>query len=162
MNFNLNDTYKKIYIEFYDKIFWFCHNKLYDKQDAADCTHDVFIVLIEKHSKIKINNINAWLYKVADNKIKEYNRKHRNYRSINEVDDDIVSISPIDDSESNIIFSEALNSLKPDELKLLNEYIFIGKTDEDLAKELKISPSAVRSRISRIRSKLKCYIFNIK
>lgn len=41
------------------------------EENAADVTQEVFLIFQEKYEGLEDDYIKAWLYKVADNKIKE-------------------------------------------------------------------------------------------
>lgn len=80
---------------YYEEIYLFCLRKVnYDEHLARDLVQDVFLLLLERHGGLTNTNLRAWLYSVADKKIKEAYKKrekkskaffHRPFQSGNPV-----------------------------------------------------------------------------
>ena len=56
---------------YYDDVYHLCYSRLKNETDASDVTQEVFLFFQESCDELEDNYIKAWLYKVADNKIKE-------------------------------------------------------------------------------------------
>lgn len=79
---NYENTYEEITRRYYQAIYNYCQVRLKDEYAAEDCTQDVFLLLYRKMNKIKLSeNIRAWLYRTADNVIKNHRRKIKNHPS---------------------------------------------------------------------------------
>ena len=73
---NYENTYEEITRRYYQAIYNYCQVRLKDEYAAEDCTQDVFLLLYRKMNKLKLSeNIRAWLYRTADNVIKNHRRK---------------------------------------------------------------------------------------
>jgi RNA polymerase sigma factor (sigma-70 family) len=69
----MGDVEWKMLDEYCQRILNYCRYHLnYDEYAAEECTQEVFLIYFEKISKIEIRNKRAWLYRTADNCIKQY------------------------------------------------------------------------------------------
>ena len=60
---------------YYDDIYRFCFSRIHNEEDASDVTQDVFLLFQEKYDGLNDEKIRAWLFSVANNKIKEKSRE---------------------------------------------------------------------------------------
>ena len=144
---NFDDIFRK----YYEKILNFCYAKIGDNQLAEDCTQDVFFVLSKKMHKLRLNtNINAWLYEVAKNEIKKCQRKNRqNNISLDDLND--LAEIPQKPQENISLINEIVTD---EEYNILKDYYLNGEDISKLAKDKKISVSAMYQRIHRIKQKI--------
>lgn len=71
-------NFLKIYDDHADAIFRFCYFKLRDSEKAEEVTQEAFVRTWEYLSKGKeVENLRAFVYRVAKNIIVDYFRKHR-------------------------------------------------------------------------------------
>lgn len=78
VNQNLNTNFSKSYEEYSDAIFRYCLYQTSDREKALDLTQDTFIKTWEYLSQgNKVDNLRAFLYKVAGNLIIDYRRKKK-------------------------------------------------------------------------------------
>ena len=125
-----------------------------NKEDAEDVFSDTFFAAW--HHKKPFNcpeHLKAWHIKVATNKAK--NIKYTAYnRHKQELTDDILADEPYE-SEATVKVTEALMRLKPQDRAIIHLYHYERYTNEEIAQMLDIKESSVRSRISRVQSKLR-------
>jgi RNA polymerase sigma-70 factor (ECF subfamily) len=122
---------------------------LHSQAEAEDVCHDVFIKMIEHKDTIFQGKERAWLLTVTANECKNrltFWRRHEN----EELSESIV----VNDTESQEIL-ETVMSLSVKERTVIYLYYYEGYTTEEIARILKISSSAVRSRMERARKHLK-------
>jgi len=75
---NLNNFFEKSYQEFSDAIFRYCYFQTFNREKALDLTQDTFIKTWEYLvSGKKVENLRAFLYKVARNAIIDDRRKKK-------------------------------------------------------------------------------------
>lgn len=70
----------QIYERYVDKIYKFVYLKVNWQEIAEDITSDVFVSALNKISSFKINedsNLNAWLYRIAHNKVIDYYKSNK-------------------------------------------------------------------------------------
>ena len=78
-NQNLNDFFQECYEKFSDAIFRYCYFQTSSREKALDFTQDTFVKTLEylKEEKNKVENIRAFLYKVARNLIIDERRRKK-------------------------------------------------------------------------------------
>lgn len=152
---------------YYDDIYHFCFLRLKNEEDAADVTQEVFLLFQEKCDGLDDCIIRAWLYKVADNKIKEQ------FRKIAKREKELIYGAVFGSSISEDIFCEMEedNKITPEELEEKKKIIFSSLNEKELelfelayvknmeykeiAKALDISVNTARTRAYRLRFKIK-------
>jgi len=132
MDINETDKIEHIYKTERKRLLGYINKKISDNLDAEDILQDVFYQLtIGFQKSIVIENLTAWLYRVADNRITDLFRKKQPvaFSMIeNYVDDDDGPVSLID------ILPELGTSHEDEELKILI-WEMIEKTLSELPEE---------------------------
>lgn len=122
---------------------------LHSQSEAEDVCHDVFIKMIEHEASIFPGKEKAWLLTVTANECKnrlKFRNRHRN--------EELTDSIPIEEPEQlNVL--EIVMSLSVKERTVIYLYYYEGYTSEEIAGILKITASAVRSRMERARKHLK-------
>ncbi|MBQ9849989.1 MAG: sigma-70 family RNA polymerase sigma factor [Clostridia bacterium] len=152
---------------YYNDIYHLCLSRLKKEENAADVTQEVFLFFQEKYNELEDEYIKAWLYKVADNKIKEQFRaiakreKELIYGTVfgSQTSTDILyemeednKVTPEELEEKK---KSILSSLSEKELELFEMVYTKHMEYKELAKALDISEHAVRARVYRLRLKIK-------
>ncbi len=152
---------------YYDDVYHLCLSRLKREDDAADVTQEVFLFFQEKYNELEDDYIKAWLYKVADNKIKEQFRaiaKREKKLIFGAVfgsqtstdilyemeEDNKVTPEELEEKKTSI-----LSSLSEKELELFEMVYTKHMEYKELAKAFDISEHAVRARVYRLRLKIK-------
>jgi len=134
---------------------------------AEDIVHDVFIKLFDNlTSIIDLTKVEFWLFKTARNLSLDHLRKTKrnNFRDVDITTCEVVSEDLSQTFERNeikeIIMNE-LNSMNPEqsEVFLLKEYS--GMSYREIADLMDISEELVKSRLYKVREKLKTAILNL-
>lgn len=151
----------------YDDVYHLCLSRLKREEDAADVTQEVFLFFQENYSELEDNFIKAWLYSVANNKIKEQ------FRAIAKREKELIFGTVFGSQTSTDILYEMeednkvtpeeleekkksiLSSLSEKELELFEMVYTKHMEYEELAKAFNISEHAVRSRVYRLKLKIK-------
>lgn len=122
---------------------------LHSQAEAEDICHDVFIKMMEHKTVLFPGKERAWLLTVTANECK--NRlKFWKRHGLEELADDI----PVKGTQSSDIL-ETVMSLSVKERTVVYLYYYEGYTTDEIAGILKITASAVRSRMERARKHLK-------
>lgn len=143
----MHEIYKKIVLDYYNPIKNYCKYKLNNNDSLADdVTQEVFFTLYKKFDDLRLDcNIKLWLYRVADNKIKEYIRKNPSFVSIDEC------ANMVTEDDYPTITDSALDCLTPDETNLLKDYY---DDKHKTAEKHNINMNTLYIRIHRIKKKL--------
>lgn len=138
---------------YYKSIYNYCLSRLEDVHSAQDCTQEVFLVLYKKKGSIENANIRAWLYRTADNLIKNYRKVSARKKE-----------TPIDEAQ-NIAYSDSYNEDRPfgeilnsQELKMLSEHYIDGYDISYIAQQNGKSTAAIYKMFQRLKVKLKKHI----
>lgn len=152
---------------YYNDIYHLCLSRLKKEENAADVTQEVFLFFQEKYEGLEDEYIKAWLYKVADNKIKEQ------FRAIAKREKELIYGTVFGSHTSTDILYEMEedNKVTPEELEEKKKSIFSSLSEKELelfemvytkhmeykelAKAFDISEHAVRARVYRLRLKIK-------
>ena len=138
-----------LYEKYYTKVLAYCCVRLHNDVHAAeDCTQEVFLILQEKLPQlVKLDEIQPWLYKTAENVVKNYKKKNP----------EMIDIDSIPEISEEKHIETALDILTEEEKELVNLY-YQGESKEKLAKQKGISLDMLYKRMSRIKQKLKEYL----
>ena len=158
------DKFRLIYDKWLTPIYRYVYARLRNQQDAEDVTSQVFLSAFQGLDRYKDKGyFSAWLYGIARNKIREFNRSHN------------MSDVAIDDLSQQEILN-SLSIMEDDgqvDLEFLNNKIrTLVDKDQELVylryvAQLKYaeigiivnkSPGAVKKRLYRIQSLLKTYM----
>ena len=163
--FNSED-FERITYKYIKSLYKYCYYKLYYNKMLTDETvNDIFRVLFLKWDTLNINdNIKAYLYRVADNCIKQTLKKHNYYyahfESLDGLTEDKIfsdnlyySDEYFQDDITNDEYIESIKSILSDEYNLLFTYRFIEhKTINEISALTGIPYSSVRLRLLKIES----------
>lgn len=145
-----DDIFEELIRKYYQPIYYFCFVKLRDEFAARDCTQDVFLVMYKKRERFEVSDkTKIWLYKAADNIIKNYIKNNCDYVPID-------SCENIPTSYSEIILEEEILSgvISNEERKLLSLYYLDGTDIKTLSKIENKSEAALYKRLQRIKAKI--------
>lgn len=130
-------------------------------EDKEEILTDTFFVLWKNRNN-KINYLDSYIAGIAKNLVKEKFKKSNITYNIEDYENNIGYIDKLE------MFSEErekLNNLEIGykalsemELKLISMFYYSGKSIKEIAKELKLSETNVKTKLFRIRQKLKKYL----
>ena len=161
MNSNYNAD--EIVSTYADNIFGFCINRLNNIDDAQDLSQEILLEIIRSLPKSNINDINAWVWKIAHNRYARriYNKKRYITVSLDDrsiidmLEDDRDFFEIIDNSdEKNAVFS-AVHSLAKSHRDILVDYYVNELSYSEIAEKHELSVNTVKTRLFYGRQKLK-------
>ena len=151
---------------YYADIYHFCYLRLRDEDDAHDVAQEVFLVFQQKGETVEKEKIRAWLYSVANKKLKEKFREiairekelifgfvesSTASELVYEIDENFqVSEEEIEKKKKSI-----LAQLSEKELELFEMVYVKRKKYDEVSKELGISENTLRVRVLRLKNKIK-------
>lgn len=162
------EDFEKIYRETYNKTLKFAIIRCNNLNDVNDIIQDTYIELfnkLKKNSKIELNNIDGFIYGIANNVIKRHYSKKKKEKVItlfNDQNEENFDVKDDFDLEQNIITKENVKEvwdfLKEKDLitaKIFNLYFALDMKISEIAKELQIHESNVKNRIYRTLKEIK-------
>ena len=132
-----------------DDVFRLALSYLQNRQDAEDVCQSVFVKLISYKKPLAVGKEKAWLLTCTANACKDQLRSFWRKHTV-ELDETIVFCSKTDRD-----IWEAVNSLAPKYRLVVHLYYYEGYSQDEIAQILKISRTAVQTRMSRARKRLK-------
>ena len=118
-------------------------------EDAEDILQNVYLKLLDKNITVQPGKEKAWLLKCTANSCKDHLRSFWHSKTQG-LDDKLVLPTPEDRS-----VWEAVGKLKPIYRAVIHLYYYEGYRQDEIARILGISQTAVQTRMQRARDYLK-------
>ena len=138
----------KLYDAYAQDVFRLALSYLYNRQDAEDVCHSVFLTLVEKDITLFPGSEKAWLLKCTANackdQLKSFWKQNRE-----ELKDNMVFA----DSQDRELWA-MVGQLSPKYRAVVHLYYYEGYSQEEIANILGITRTAVQTRMQRAREQL--------
>ncbi len=145
-----------IYRDFSKPVYNMAFQILRDIQLAEDVTHDTFIDVFRKTSKLKNHSsFNGWIRKIAVNRCLMVLRSSSYSNLLSENLQTLTEKPESIDHESAIDVEHALQELAPTTRMIVWLYIVEGYTHGEIGELFEKSPSYSKSQVSRALAKLR-------
>lgn len=152
---------EKVVKDFYSYVLTIVRNtaKL-SKEDEEELVSDVFFIVWKNQEKLKINEkFSPYIAGITRNIV--YKKYHENLKQEKneELQENILPLKKIEDdleaSEINIFILEQFKMIGEQEYKIFTKYYYEEKKIKQIAKELNLSTSNVKTKLHRTREKMK-------
>lgn len=144
-------------IEFLSRLRAFVRRRVRSEHDAEDVVQDVLTKFVQHDDSVDPQSVYAWLFTVARRTIIDRARASAPVATGDLPE--AAAIEPADDpsvsAELAGCMEPMLQSLGSDDRILLQRIDMLGETQADVARELGISPSGLKSRVQRARRRLR-------
>lgn len=138
----------KLYDIYAQDVFRLALSYLYHSQDAEDVCHSVFLTLVEKDITLFPGSEKAWLLKCTANACKDLLKSFWKQNR--------------EDLDENMVFADdcdrelwaVVGTLPPKYRAVVHLYYYEGYSQEEIAKILGITRTAVQTRMQRARNLL--------
>lgn len=127
-------------------------------EDKEEIFSDTFFILWKNRNRLNINiSLNSYLAGITRNLIKEKYRKAKIIYDISDFENDTVNCINMYESDRELIFDveQKIKGLKDIDIKIVNLFYYSSISVRDIAKKLNISELNVKTRLHRIRKKIK-------
>ena len=129
-------------------------------EDIEEVISDTFFIFWKNKEKFDVNKkINLYLAGIAKNLIKDKFRKIHINNNIEDYENILIDNYDISDSyeqiERNRIIEESLNNMSKEDKDMFVLYYYFSKSIKEISKDLNCSEFKIKSRLFRIRKKLK-------
>ena len=139
----------KLYDDYSRDVYRLALSYLHSKHDAEDICQSVFLKLLEKNVTLLPGKEKAWLLTCTANACKNHLVSFWR-KNVQGLEEQIVFGSP----EEQDLWQQLWN-LSPKDRALIHLYYYEGYSQEEIAKILDISRTAVQTRMQRARQKLR-------
>lgn len=127
-------------------------------EDKEEIFSDTFFILWKNAKRLNINiSLNSYLAGITRNLIKEKYRKRKIIYDINDFENDMLNSVNMykNDRELIIDVEQKIKNLKNIDIEIVNLFYYSDRTIKDIANMLNISELNVKTRLHRIRKKIK-------
>lgn len=138
----------RLYDAYAQDVFRLALSYLYNSQDAEDICHSIFLTLAEKDITLYPGSEKAWLLKCAANACKDQ-LKSLWKQNREELDENMVLTNDRDRELWAVV-----GTLPPKYRAAIHLYYYEGYSQEEIAKILGITRTAVQTRMQRARKAL--------
>ncbi len=149
----MNNTIEGLMKEYQTNLFVTAFNICKNAEDAKDVVQDTFIAYMTSNQKFNDEgHIRAWLFRVAINKAKDFNKSFwkRNRMPL----EDYMETLPFETKEDSSLFEEVLNL--PEKYRVvIHLFYYEDMSIKEISGVMRISESNVKVRLSRGRKLLK-------
>lgn len=134
-------------------------HRIGDRPTAEDLLQEIFLKSIRQGIGFcQIDNPRAWLFQVAKNIVIDHSRLSKPLTELTELTDDVVSpqvnyCDPVEQLASCLVYN--LNILEEEDRKLIEQCDLQGVSQQEFADMHELSLPAVKSRLRRIRQRLR-------
>ncbi|HKK75614.1 MAG TPA: sigma-70 family RNA polymerase sigma factor [Saprospiraceae bacterium] len=155
------ENFAVLYDRYYAPIFRFIFKRTADESLSADLSSQVFFKAMQKLSTYSYQGVpfSAWLFRIAANEVRLYYRKSQKKRVVMLEDQHCQALLEEDNYVNLQALQEqmiaALDSLKPDDLEIIELRIFEAYSYKEIAEILDISLSNAKVKVHRIIARLK-------
>lgn len=101
------DAFGKLYDIYLDAVYRFVYVRVGNRQDAEDITEQIFISMFTAINRYVDNGLpfEAWMYRIARNKVTDYYRKHKSHVQLEEIAE-AVDTHPLPEEQTEINLSK--------------------------------------------------------
>ena len=127
-------------------------------EDKEEIFSDTFFILWKNRNRLNINvSINSYLAGITRNLIKEKYRKLKIVYDISDFENDTLNSVNMyeDDRELILDVEQKIKGLKDIDIEIANLFYYSSMSIKDIARKLNISELNVKTRLHRIRKKIK-------
>lgn len=150
-------VFEQVYTKFSHELYRFILKKVKDEALAKDILQDVFIKFIEKSDQLlDKSKLKYWIYRITSNEITNHYRQQQKTKGLTDfLQIDINTIDEHDITPIENCLVDFIDDMPKQEKYLVRQVEFEGRSQKELAEELQLSYSSVRSKVQRARKKLK-------
>lgn len=127
-------------------------------EDKEEIFSDTFFILWKNRNRLNINvPINSYLAGITRNLIKEKYRKLKIVYDISDFENDTLNSVNMYENDRELILDveQKIKGLKDIDIEIVNLFYYASMSIKDIARKLNISELNVKTRLHRIRKKIK-------
>lgn len=132
----------------------------FSNEDIEEISLDVFLTLWNNQNKLDINkDMSAYIAGITKNLIKKKLRKNIINDNIEDYEEELIDTNNVEfvfsKNEKNKLIFDELTKMKIEDREIFIEYYYGEKNIKEISKIFNISESKVKSKLFRIRKKIK-------
>lgn len=131
-------------------------------EDKEEILLDTFFVVWKRNEEgYKIENLSAYISGITRNLIKEKLKKRKLSLDLEQIENSLdfsYYESYLEEIERIEDVCSKMKNIKPDELKIFNMFYYSNISIKDIAKELRLSETNIKTKLHRTRKKIRKYL----
>ena len=153
--------FRPLYERYYEPIFRFVFRRTTDSDLSADLCSQVFLKALQRLGAYQFRGVpfSAWLFRIASNEVAQHFRQNSQKRTVSVEENTLSEVADEMELESDLWQVEdlvsALDTLKPDELTLIELRFFEQRPFKEVAGILAITESNAKVKTYRILERLR-------
>ena len=153
--------FRPLYERYYESIFRFIFRRTADGDLAADICSQVFLKALQRVGGYQFRGVpfSAWLFRIASNEVAQHFRQNSQKRTVSVEENTLSEVAEEMEIEGELWEVEdlvqALDTLKPDELTLIELRFFEQRPFKEVAEIMGITESNAKVKTYRILERLK-------
>ena len=131
---------------------------IFNQEDIEEIISDTFFILWKNRNRLSIKvSLNSYLGGITRNLIKEKYRKLKIVYDIKDFENDTLNSVNMYENDRELIMDveQKIKGLKDIDIEIVNLFYYSSRSIKDIAKILNISELNVKTRLHRIRKKIK-------
>lgn len=127
-------------------------------EDKEEIFSDTFFILWKNRNRLNINlSLSSYIAGITRNLIKEKYRKLKIVYDINDFENDTLNSVNMYENDRELILDveQKIKGLKNVDIEIVNLFYYSSMSIKDIAKKINISELNVKTRLHRIRKKIK-------
>jgi RNA polymerase sigma-70 factor (ECF subfamily) len=166
-----SSAFDAIYKKYWQSVYAAVYKRLQDSYQAKDITQEIFLQLWHKRNEYEIDNLQAYLYTSARNRVLTCMKKESRFVPVPEL---LAQLKASDNADYQVIAKEFLAafealicSLTSSQQKIFRMRYQDGLSTSEIAEILDISRKTVQNQLTRATTKVKsslvviCMLFSI-
>lgn len=156
--------FQLLYEAYYNPVFLFVIKRTQDELIAEEVCSNVFLKALQNIKKYKFKGVpfSAWLLRIATNEVAQYYRETQKRRVVS-IDERVMGNIEVEVNKAEKVqlemdltaLKKAINSLKPDDLTLLELRFFEQRPFKEVAEILGITENNAKVKTYRLLKKMK-------
>lgn len=153
------DVTRDMWLDYRTRLLRFVRSRVHDDVLAEDIVHDSLLKALQKiESLASTDALLPWMFQITMNKIRDHYRRHQPGNHINS--EEVADVLPDEINTSQLQqFSGCMiamtNTLEPEQRDALLRNEIYGQTIREIARDLGLSESGVKSRVQRARTRVR-------
>ncbi len=153
--------FRPLYERYYEPIFRFVFRRTADSDLSADLCSQVFLKALQRLGSYQFRGVpfSAWLFRIASNEVAQHYRHNSQKRTVSVEENTLGDVAEEMELDGELWQVEdlvvALDTLKPEELELIELRFFEQRPFKAIAEILNITESNAKVKTYRILERLK-------
>lgn len=157
-------SFETVYETYYTSVLSYIRKKITNLQDAEDLASEIFLYCYDHYADYDPakSAVSTWLYLVANSRIKNYYRDHREFSDIGAMENTLADDKP--EMEQSVYLEQlrdtlakAIRTLPERQQQIVVMSYFQKRSSQEIAEALGMTSGNVRVQLSRALDKLQTH-----